>query len=344
MQNGTNITNSDELCSDVSSSMNAIFTYENLYRAYEKCTLGVKWKWSTQNYMVNACTRVARLYKRIHTDTYQSPKPREFYINERGKQRKITALGFEDRIVNKCLCDNYLNPLLAKSLIYDSGATIKGKGLSFTKKRILAHLQRFYRHYGNNGYVLKLDIKHYFETIDHDILIKKLSKKVKDKRLLKLIKQLVDTNKDGLGLGSQVSQISAMYYLNELDHYIKEKLHCKYYGRYMDDMYIFDNNPNRLLKIRKIIEEQLKKDKLILNKNKSKIYKLENGFVFCKVRYKLTNTGKIKKLITTKTFKSMDKKIKNGVDITNILPSFYSYINDFNCHNKLISFNRRNNL
>ena len=189
MQNGTNITNSDEPNSDVIGSINAIFTYNNLYTAYEKCTLGVKWKWSTQNYMINACTRVARLYNKIHTNTYKSPAPREFYINERGKQRKITALGFEDRVVNKCLCDNYLNPLLAKSLIYDSGATIKGKGLSFTKKRILGHLRSFYRHYGNKGYVLKLDIKQYFESIDHETLFKKIAKKVHDTDTLNLIKQ-----------------------------------------------------------------------------------------------------------------------------------------------------------
>lgn len=343
MQNGTNITNSDESCSDVCDSIDTIFTFNNLYNAYEKCTLGVKWKWSTQNYMINACTRITRLYKRIQAGKYKSPPAREFYINERGKSRKITALGFEDRIVNKCLCDNYLNPLLSKSLIYDSGATIKNKGLSFTKRRVLCHLQRYFRKYGNDGYVLKLDLKHYFESINHDILIKKMSKKVHDTELLKFIKQLVDTNKDGLGLGSQVSQIGAMYYLNELDHLIKEKLHCKYYGRYMDDMYILDNDYKRLKYIKNVIREFLKADELTLNESKSNIYKLEDGFVFCKTRYKLTKSGKIKKLITTKTFRSMIKKIKKGIEVKNIFPAFLSYINDFNCYNKFNNFKRKVN-
>lgn len=341
MQNGTNIINSDVSYNNVCDTIDTIFTYNNLYKAYEKCTLGVKWKWSTQNYMVNACIRIARLHKKILSNTYKSPSAREFYISERGKRRKITALGFEDRVVNKCLCDNYLNPLLSKSLIYDSGATLKGKGLSFTKNRVICHLQRFYRKYGNNGYVLKLDLKHYFESIDHEILFQKLSKKVKDEQVLNLIKQLVNTNEIGLGLGSQVSQISAMFYLNELDHFIKEKLRCKYYGRYMDDMYILDNDYYKLLKIKHIIQEYVKKDKLELNVNKSNIYSLKNGFVFCKTRYKLTDNGKIKKLITTKTFKSMIKKIKKGIDVSNIMPSFLSYISEFNCYNKYIDFKRR---
>lgn len=333
MQNGINITNSDVSCSNkASDTINAIFSFNNLYNAYEKCTNGVKWKWSTQNYMVNACCRIARLEIKIKNGIYKSPSPRYFTINERGKKRDITALGFEDRVVNKCLCDNYLNPTLQKTLIHDNGATIKNKGLSFTKKRVICHLQKFYRHYGNKGYVLKMDIHHYFESIDHDILIDKMRKKIKDRSLLAFVKQLMDTCDKGLGLGSQVSQIGAVYYMNEVDHYIKEKLHCKYYGRYMDDMYILSNDKEFLKRTLKIIIKLLKPLSLEVNLSKSKIYDLDKGFVFCKTRYILTDTGKVLKLLTSRSVKSMKRKIKKGIDIQNIIPAFKSYMDDFNAH------------
>ena len=90
MQNGTNITNSDVSCSNkVSDTINAIFSFANLYRSFERCTNGVKWKWSTQNYMVNGCFRVARLEKKTKNGTYKSPRPRHFSINERGKKRRL---------------------------------------------------------------------------------------------------------------------------------------------------------------------------------------------------------------------------------------------------------------
>ena len=338
MQNGTDITNGDVSNSNkVCETINTIFSFDNLYDAYLNSTKGVKWKYSTQNYCLNACCRIARLYKKIQNGTYKTSKPKQFTIFERGKERNISALTFEDRLVNKCLCDNYLNTLLTKSLIHDNGATIKGKGLSFTKKRAICHLQKYYRKYKNNGYVLKVDIHHYFESINHEILFSQLAKKVKDEKVLEVIKDIVNSVPYGLGLGSQVSQICAIYYLNELDHYIKEKLKCKFYARYMDDFYILSPNYNFLVNAKSRIIKKLKSFKLKVSKNKTRIYKLKDGFVFCKTRYLLTDTGKVLRLLVSNSVKSMKRKIKLGIDIKNIIPSFMAYISEFNCY-KIFSF------
>ena len=329
-------------CSNkVSDAMNGIFSFENLYRAYEQCTKGVKWKWSTQNYMVNACCRVARLRRKIIQGVYKSPPPRKFKVNERGKTREITALGFEDRIVNKCLCDNYLNPLLASKLVYDNGATIKGKGLSFTKNRVCCHLQRYFRKYGAEGYVLKMDIHHYFESIDHDVLISMIGKYVEDDCILRFIRQLVDTCNSGLGLGSQVSQISAVYYLNDVDHYLKENLHCEFYGRYMDDMYVISRSKEFLFSVLSVVRRLLADIGLELNDSKSRIYRLVDGFVFCKTRYVLTSTGKILRLLVSSSMKSMKRKIQKGIDVSNILPSFRSYVKQFTASKRLYEFEKK---
>lgn len=141
----------------------------------------------------------------------------------------------------------------------------------------------------------------------------------------------------GLGLGSQISQICALSYVNAVDHYIKEKLRIKYYGRYMDDFYLIHNDKDYLYRCLKEITAELKKLGLEVNK-RTRIHKLSNGFIFTKIRYILTDSGKVLHLITTKTFKSMKRKIKKGVEIKDILPSWYAYLNKFNCYNKKKEF------
>ena len=107
-------------------------------------------------------------------------------------------------------------------------------------------------------YVLTLDIHHYFDSINHNTLIKLLKDKKKiSLSLLNIIEQIINSNhKDvGLGLGSQISQICALYYLSELDHIIKEQFHIKYYIRYMDDMILFSDNKVILEQIKNFVRE-----------------------------------------------------------------------------------------
>ena len=334
--------NSDVSCSNkASDTINAIFSFKNLYKAYEDCTKGVKWKYSTQNYMVNAVTRIARVRKHILNGTYKNGKPRYFTVCERGKTRKINALPFQDRVVHKCLCDNYLTPLLSSSLIYDCGATLKGKGLSFTRNRLVAHLQQYWRKHRNKGYVLKIDLHNYFESIDRDILFDKFEKIIKNQDTLSFIKGLVPTNIKGLGLGSQISQISALYYLNDVDHHIKEKLKIKFYGRYMDDFYLIHESKYKLKHALQVIIDLLKKLQIEISKHKTHITKLKNGFVFCKTRYYITRTGKVLRFVASHSIRSFQRKIKMGIDLKASLKSYLLYFNKSLIYNYL---ERRNSI
>lgn len=318
-------------------TLDEIFSYGHLYDAFIKCCKGVRWKRSVQNYSLDATMRIARLWRQIHDGTYKMGEQRHFWKNEHGKLRNISALHFEDRIVHKCLCDNFLQRELSRHLIYDSGATLKKKGLSFAERRLTCHLQRYYRKYGNSGYVLRVDIHHYFESIDHEILFAALRKVIADDKVYDFVHSAIP-NEIGLGLGSQISQICAMFYLNKVDHYIKERLGIEYYGRYMDDMYLLSNSREELENALEKITAMLKDLKLELNPDKTKIIPLREGFVFCKVKYLLTETGKILRLITTNTFKSMHKKIKHGVDIEPIIPSWKAYLSKFNAHRRIQNF------
>jgi hypothetical protein len=152
----------------------------------------------------------------------------EFTLRERGKIRHIKAVHIAERVVQKCLCNQVLVPLLSNGLIYDNGASVKGKGVHFAIKRLITHLAKFYRQNGNSnaGYALLIDFSKFFDNIDHEILFKMLDRDIQDERVLDLTKQFISVFGGGksLGLGSQVSQIAAIYFPSKLDHFVKD---CK---------------------------------------------------------------------------------------------------------------------
>ena len=146
----------------------------------------------------------------------------------------------------------------------------------------------------------------------------------------------------GLPIGNMTSQILAIFYLNDLDHYIKEKLYCKYYIRYMDDFIIFDTDKEKLKRIKNIISIKLKEYKLELNK-KTNIYNLNKGFNFLGYTFILKNKKLIIK-ITSKTKRRLIKKFKylnkNKVNnLTNVKASYKGYLKFSNCKSLINKLN-----
>ena len=144
-----------------------LFTFDNLFDAFYKCRTNVRWKESIQRYEANLYTNTYDLFKQLENRTFKSKGFHTFVINERGKQRWIRSVHISERIVQKVLCDNYLVPLLSHYLIYDNGATLKGKGTDFTLKRLNLHLHKYYREFNiNKGYILIYDFSDYFGSIN----------------------------------------------------------------------------------------------------------------------------------------------------------------------------------
>ncbi|MBQ6687255.1 MAG: hypothetical protein IJN03_01885 [Bacilli bacterium] len=133
----------------------------------------------------------------------------------------------------------------------------------------------------------------------------------------------------GLPIGNMTSQILAIYYLNDLDHFIKEKLHAKYYIRYMDDLVIIDPNKDFLRKCIVAIEEEVKKYKLKIN-NKTQIYDLESGLPFLGYKFLLKNK-RLHILLSAKTKKRIKKRLKkankNNEDCLEIIKNYNGYLN-----------------
>ena len=131
------------------------------------------------------------------------------------------------------------------------------------------------------GYFLKADIKHYFDTVDHEILLNMIKKRISDEKVLWLIKRILENNTKlelkGMPIGNLTSQFFANVYLNELDYFVKHKLKAKYYLRYVDDFVILHNNKKILEDYKEQIEIFLKTIKLEIHPEKSKIYSLHKG-------------------------------------------------------------------
>lgn len=128
-------------------------------------------------------------------------------------------------------------------------------------------------------YILKCDIAIFFASIDHDILKEKLKRRIKDKDAIKIIFDIIDSNTNGLFIGSMTNQILAIFYLNDMDHFIKEVLKIEYYVRYQDDFLLFHPSKNYLKYCLKEIKKFLEKEKLVLNR-KTRIFKKTDNFSF----------------------------------------------------------------
>lgn len=271
-----------------------VFTFDNLYHSFKKCCLGVGWKASTQRYKANALQNVNDTFRLLKEGKYKSRGFYEFDIVERGKARHIKSVHISERVVQRCLCDYSLVPMFGNSFIYDNGACMAHKGIDFAVDRLVCHLQRHYRKHGTEGYALVFDFSRYFDNIQHEPLKQTVDKTFTDPRIAGLVKQFIDDfGEVGLGLGSQISQVSALMYPNRLDHYIKEVLRIKGYGRYMDDGYLIHESKEHLQMCLKEIRRICGELGIILNEKKTQIVKLSRGLNFLKRRFILTETGKV---------------------------------------------------
>lgn len=289
-----------------------VFTFDNLWQSYKRCRRGVAWKTSTQKVMNKPITTLASLYIKLHNGTYKSRGFYCFTIVERGKERKIKSVHITERIVQGCLCDFSIIPMFTASLIYDNGACMRGKGIDFAKDRTNRHLQEFYRSKNSNdGYVLVMDFHSYFDLILHSIVKEIVRACYTDSRIIKLYMHFVDMfGSIGLGLGSQISQITAIRYPASIDAYIKQVLHIQWYARYMDDSYLIHESKDYLNACKVQIGRLCEGLGIELNKKKTQIVKMRRGFKFLKQRFILTDTGKVLRIPTKESERRMARKLK----------------------------------
>lgn len=337
---------------DDCDSFEKVFTFDHLYRAYRESRKGVAWKASTQRYISDALLNIERTRQALLNGTFKSGGFYEFDLVERGKPRHIRSVSFNERVVQRCLCDYSLVPVLSRTFIYDNGASMVRKGYSFAVRRIVAHLRRHFRKYGTEGYVLLFDFSKFFDRVSHRLIDTILTKEFTNERIIRLTRYFVDAfGAEGLGLGSQVSQILALSSANRLDHFIKEKLRIHGYGRYMDDCYLIHPDKRYLKYCLKRIRMLCDELGIVLNEKKTQIVKLSHGFSFLKVRFYLLSTGKIIRKLHPQSvthirrrLKKLRRFVENGIlglnDLRASWQSWRAYAANFNAHRSIRSIDR----
>ncbi len=293
-------------------SFEAVFSFEHLYKSYRKCVKGVGWKASTQRYKASCLASLQKTYEQLMSGRYSSRGFFEFDIVERGKPRHIKSVHITERVVQRCLCDYCLTPLLSRGFIHDNGASLKGKGYDFAIRRLSKFLARHYRKHGVKGWALLFDFSKYFDTARHEPILDKIRRSGVDERLYKLSAHFIGNfGGIGLGLGSQISQIAALALPNALDHRIKDGLRMRHYLRYMDDGCIISCSKQML----KICLSELKRIcaglGIRLNAKKTRIVKLSRRLRFMKVRFHFGRNGGIIRRCEYKSVSRMRKKLKS---------------------------------
>lgn len=185
-----------------------------------------------------------------HNDKH---KPVQIYDGIKRKKRTIVVPTFKEQIVHHCVV-NILKPIFMRGMYEHSYGSIPGRGsvkASYVIRRYIKNNPKECK------YCLKMDIKHFFDTVDHNVLKAKLAAVIKDNRFLAVLYEIINATDKGIPLGFYTSQWLANWFLQGLDHYIKEELKASLYIRYMDDMVIFGSNKKELHKKRNAIETYL---------------------------------------------------------------------------------------
>lgn len=354
-----------------------VFDLKHFYDCLHSCKKGVNWKTSVKNFLETCLPKIYEDYELLKEG--EMPKiysSRIQIIFERGKLRIITPIHVRDRLNQKVLCEYLLIPLLSLPLIHDNGASLKDKGVDFSRKRMFKHLKSAIREYGTDFYVLKFDFKSYFDSIPHKTCYEILKKYISDERLIhitmeyikapnktqinkikdkkekqEMLEKLKNNELCGICLGSQISQIMALIVPNEIDHYIKEKMRHKYYVRYMDDGIILAKDKETLHETLKGIKEIADKLGLSLNDKKTYITKISKGFTFLKIKYYVLENGYVVKKLTREGIVRMRRKLKKfrvlvdegkmGLDdVYNSMQSWLAHAKGTNSHKTVESMKK----
>ena len=312
-----------------------IITWEHFLEALKKCCKGVSWKGSVQVYYEHGVIEISKTIKKLkdaRLPKLQSVK--KIVIRERGKNRVIVPIKMPDRMVQRVFCDYALVPMFKDYLIFDNGASTKGKGVQFARERLEYHLRNAIRKWHSDFYFLQFDFKGYFDSIPHKTCYNAIKDIFHDDRIVKIVMDIIlsykkneilqieDKNEkelqmvklqnyelNGICLGSQISQVMALVVPNELDHYIKDKCGVKHYLRYMDDGIIFSDNKEFLLELYSGMKAVCEKLGLKFNEKKTRISHISCGFTFMKIKYNVIGCKLIKRL-TRQGITRMRRKLR----------------------------------
>ena len=251
-----------------------MFSLDALYQAHLKARGRKRKKASVANFERNLGANLQRLHDELHSGTYQ-PRPYKTFEVFEPKRRVIYAPHFRDVVVQHAMYA-VLYPIMDAGFCYDSWGCRVGKGTHGAADRAQEHM----RASRPDSYILQMDIRKFFYRIDRIILAELWARKIKDPRVLVLLGAFASyPDATGIPIGNLLSQLSALVYLNPLDHFVKRELGIARYVRYVDDFILFDLDRGQAHQLSERIEAWLA-DCLRLELSKWSIHPVKRGVNF----------------------------------------------------------------
>ena len=280
-----------------------------LFESMNKCAKGVRWKGTVAYFRHNRTDEIPKLSNQLHNGSYKERRAKFFTITE-PKVREIMSIHFRDRVYQRSLNDVAIYPQVSRSFIADNFACRKGKGTLAARQRFEEYLHRYYRKYGTDGYILKIDIKGYYPNMNHRFAEKMLSGYLDDDTYQMAARVLQHLPGEvGYNPGSQIVQIVGITALDDTDHYIKERLGVKYYIRYMDDFLIIHHDRETIEEYLAAIRAKLESQGMRINESKTFIQKVRDPVTHLGFIYRLTPSGKVVVLADPAKIKHEKKKV-----------------------------------
>jgi len=270
-------------------------SFDNLLAAFVKARRGKRRKQAVAEFELNLEPELLRLQCELTNGTWHPGPYYSFYVHDQ-KRRLITAAPFRDRVVHHALL-NVLEPVFEPTFISDSYACRVGKG----QHRALDRFQHWAR---GHRYVLCGDVKKFYPSVDHEVLMAILRRRIRDLRVIELCEMILGSGAGileseyelgwfagdelftplersrGLPIGNLTSQFFGNVYLNELDHFVREVLRVPYYLRYMDDFAVFSNDPVALAETKSAISLLLARLRLALHRGRTRLWRTGDGVQF----------------------------------------------------------------
>jgi len=295
-----------------------IYDISNIKLAHHNASKGKKYYDEVKVVDANLEYHINKIHDMLINKTFKNSKYYVFKRDFDGKEREIFKLPyFPDRIIHHCIMQ-ITEKIWKRSLIRDTYSSIKGRGLHDGVRRIKTALKDI----EETKYCLKLDIKKFYPSINHDVLKRIIRKKIKCQDTLWLLDEIIESTK-GVPIGNYLSQYFGNIYLSGLDHFMKEKFQVKYYFRYCDDIIILKNSKSELWTILQEIKDYCKILVLSLKEN-YQIFPVDiRGIDFLGYRF-FHDFTLLRKSIALK-FKRKTKLIKNGNNPSNNINSIMSY-------------------
>ena len=333
-----------------SGKLHPLFDSNNLLDYHLETFKRGKWKNEPQHYNLRFLHNNLKLRRELMSGEHRTSKGSEFLKSERGRTRHIRGRTHRDRIVRNILCEQILTPNLERFLIHNNGASIKGKGLSFSRRMFERDLHNHYLQYGDNvGFIAFFDFSKYFDNIPHDLAKAQIYPYI-DPISISVLDEIFDTfrvdvsylmpeqldefmdsvfnsveyfnsipkeQRKGLlfaeksiDIGDRISQNIGVLFASRVDYWVKNVCRIKRYGRYNDDGYLICRTREEALRVLEGVYKVADSLHIHINRNKTRICKLSGKYKYLQIRYSLTETGRVIRRVTPKALVREKRKLK----------------------------------